>query len=302
MHYQVNWEVQLRRQVLESIAQGRMPPLPAVFLSSTQKGLEQLRIDLVAYLGKKGFDVEAFETEKKAHAGITDRMVKSVRRTEILLLLLGRHYGSLRRSGPRISATHFEWRTAREEKIPILHFLHSAHWRLWRTPQDPVTEACCEPQQLQFIEEIRQDDSDPHFLPLVDHNASVCDSVAERLWEFVQSAIEEENDDGGGAGTAGGASPLADGPSPREVRPAVRLDDVLLTIGKDLRALMSIVVGGGVGLLATFLAFAALSGRDVLTRPERLTLVATGFLVSVVIGGFAFFWRTRPAAGFEERS
>lgn len=91
-----------------------------VFVSSVSVGLEVTRRQLIADLHKAGYDVGAMERFGAQPTIPIDVCLKEVRKSGIVVLLIGPRYGSALPQG--ISYTHAEFREAQGAGIPVLAF------------------------------------------------------------------------------------------------------------------------------------------------------------------------------------
>ena len=91
-----------------------------VFVSSVSVGLEVTRRQLIADLHKAGYDVGAMERFGAQPTIPIDVCLKEVRKSGIVVLLIGPRYGSA--LPQEVSYTHAEFREAQGAGIPVLAF------------------------------------------------------------------------------------------------------------------------------------------------------------------------------------
>src|SRR5438067_13250612 len=91
-----------------------------VFVSSVAAGLEATRKQIISDLQKAGYDVGAMERFGAQPTIPIDVCLREVRRSDVVILLIGPRYGSLLLQG--ISYTQAEVREAQCAGIPVFAF------------------------------------------------------------------------------------------------------------------------------------------------------------------------------------
>ena len=117
-----------------------------VFVSSTVYDLIDARAELESHIREIGLDPILSDSATSDFVVLPDRnsietCLVNVRRSDYIIVLLSRRYGpSLEKAGyPDLSATHLEYRCAKESNIPILFYVRDrllSEYNTWRSNSD----------------------------------------------------------------------------------------------------------------------------------------------------------------------
>ncbi len=184
--------------------------IPNVFISSTIADLHYLRDalrDAVEDLAYRPIMSDYGEVGYLAAATAADSCYRTVAQCHMVVLIVGRRYGSVDKDG--ISVTHREFLTAREKKLPIVSFVESDVLSFKQVydadPNAPLWDNFTRmdnPRAIfKLLDEIR---SSPTFNSCIGFNSAgeakrllklqIADFVGERLAEIVRPLKAEVQD------------------------------------------------------------------------------------------------------------